>query len=964
MAGGGVRLQARRRKVSPVTVRGYDEHSQARRQAGKRLVDLRFLLAQRESVRRIERVTGAALVVAASFILTWAGPASAHGFGQRYDLPVPLWLYVTGAAAAVGFSFVIIGAFVRGTPGLRTYPRLNLLRSPVGRFLAHPATLFPLKLASAGALILVVLAGLLGDQHPVRNVAPTLVWVVWWVGLAYVCALGGNLWALVNPWKVLFAWAEAVHRRLVPGGRLSLGLPYPKALGVWPAVFLFLAFSWVELVSGVSAVPAALATMILGYSILTWIGMFLFGRERWLRHGEAFSQAFAVLARLAPTEVRVAGPGACVGCGLECRDRDGECINCYECFARAEAARREWNLRPYAVGLLRNEPISFSMMAFVLLLLSTVSFDGFMATPAWAGIEDFLYARLPGPSGPRLMVIQTVGLVAFPILFLGIYFLVSGIMRVAGGRRRSTGELARLFAFSLVPIAVAYHMAHYLSFFLIQGQLLIPLASDPLGFGWNLLGTAGYRIDIAIVGARFAWYSAVVAIVAGHIIAVYLAHVLAVRTLRDRAPALRSQYPMSALMVGYTMVSLWILAQPIVESRVPSPASAEASTPGLVRVPPDALIPEPGIGRLRKVGGGKVARAKMTYRVLDSSFHDGTRVSVADLLYPYMLAFRWGVRDPQRPSEFDPSIAKSTALIREGLVGVKVLRVEKVVTGFGDFRLVHDVPVVEVYLNWRLHDPRQLASIAPPWSSLPWHLIVLMEEAVIRGWTAFSSEEATRRGVEWMDLVRGARLKDRLASLVEEFERQGYVPDSLKGLVSAREAGERWTALKAFYRAHGHFLVTDGPYIMDRWAEDSVVLKVFRDMSYPLGVGSFDAYAIPRRAYISKMRLEAGRLEVSAEVENVEKFQRSYDIVREPFRGQPPGAVRPDALVCQYVVLGPTGEVVKAGVATLGDHGVFTVDLKGELGPGLYTIMTALYLNENYMNPEIKVVEYRVEGAS
>ena len=81
-----------------------------------------------------------------------------------------------------------------------------------------------------------------------------------------------------------------------------------------------------------------------------------------------------------------------------------------------------------------------------------------------------------------------------------------------------------------------------------------------------MLGTAGYQVNIAIVDARFAWFTAVAAIVAGHIIAVYLAHVIAIRTLRDRRMALRSQYPMLVLMVGYTMVSLWILAQPIVEA--------------------------------------------------------------------------------------------------------------------------------------------------------------------------------------------------------------------------------------------------------------------------------------------------------------------------------------------------------------------------------------------------------------
>lgn len=505
--------------------------------------------------------------MAGGLLLSRVEPAAAHGFGRRYSLPVPLWLYVTGAAAAVAFSFVVVALFVRRAPGARTYPRADLLRSSWGRVLAHATVCSALRLTSAGALVLLVVAGLAGNQHPMKNLAPTLVWIVWWIGLAYVSALAGNLWALINPWAILFRWAEALYRCVSRGGELSRRLPYPPALGVWPGILLFLAFAWVELVSEASAVPASLAMMALGYSLITWIGMFLFGREQWLRRGEAFSLAFGVLARFAPTEVRVAGPEACRGCGLDCRDRDGECVDCYECFERADRARRAWNVRPFAVGLSRDEAVSSSKMVFVILLLSTVTFDGFMATPLWARIEDALYAAFPGPEVHRLTVIRSLGLLAAPALFVGVYVAFGRAMAALSGGRSSGTTLARTLVFTLVPIAIAYHLAHYLSFLLTQGQLIVPLLSDPLGFGWDLLGTARYRIDVGIVGARFEWFTVVVTIVLGHVIAVYLAHLTALRALGDQRAALRSQYAMLVLMVGYTMVSLWILAQPIVGGR-------------------------------------------------------------------------------------------------------------------------------------------------------------------------------------------------------------------------------------------------------------------------------------------------------------------------------------------------------------------------------------------------------------
>jgi hypothetical protein len=497
-----------------------------------------------------------------SALLTLApGETLAHGIGQRYDLPVPLWLWAAAAAAAVALSFVIIGLFVKASPGVRGYWRLNLLRFPLGRLLAHRRVRLAARLLSVALLALVLVASFAGNQSPTRNIAPTFIWVAWWVGLAYLSALVGNLWAVINPWAAIFGWAETLL------GSRRTTRRYPAGVGVWPAVGLFLAFAWIELIYTGRSIPAQLGRLIVGYSILTWTGMALFGRATWLRHGDPFATAFGVLARFAPTEIRVADREACRRCELPCAGRDGACLDCGECFDRGAPARREWNARPPAAGLLNTADVSPSMVMFVLLLLSTVTFDGFTATPAWAGLEGALYAALTPLGEARLTVIGTVGLVAFPLLFVLVYLGFARWMAWMGDDQLTTGTVARLFVLSLVPIAIAYHLAHYFTYLLIQGQLLIRLASDPLGFGWDLLGTARYRPDIGIVGARFVWYTAVVAIVLGHVIAVYVAHVVALREFRDRRAALRSQLPMLVLMVGYTVVSLWIIAQPIVESR-------------------------------------------------------------------------------------------------------------------------------------------------------------------------------------------------------------------------------------------------------------------------------------------------------------------------------------------------------------------------------------------------------------
>ncbi|MBI4203107.1 MAG: hypothetical protein HY532_08360 [Chloroflexi bacterium] len=492
-----------------------------------------------------------------------AGPAYAHGFGQKYSLPLPLWLYVTGAGAVVALSFLVIALFAQGNPTIKGYPTYNLLRLGIFRALSHRVVSAFLQALSVALLLLVMATGTFGNQDPLRNLAPTVVWVYWWVGLAYASALVGNLWALLNPWNALFSWADALYRRLNPGDKLSSDQPYPEKMGYWPAVVLFGLFAWVEIAYPRSAEPRSLATFAVIYTFITLAGMVVYGRRTWLKYGEAFSVVFGLLARFSPTEVRVTGASVCRSCAHKC---DPEaCVDCYDCWERAPKETRQLNLRPFGAGLLSGEIAVPSLLTLVLLTLATVAFDGFTSTPLWSDIVGALYPALRFMGGNAFSAMRTLGIVLVPLLFLGVYGVFSLLMAAAAGDSSRWRSYAHAFVFSLIPIALAYQLAHFLSFLLIQGQLLIPLASDPFGWGWDLMGSAGYLVNINVVGARFAWFAAVIAIVIGHIIAVYVAHAVAVRFVGGRRAALRSQYPMMALMVGYTMISLWIIAQPIVE---------------------------------------------------------------------------------------------------------------------------------------------------------------------------------------------------------------------------------------------------------------------------------------------------------------------------------------------------------------------------------------------------------------
>jgi hypothetical protein len=850
--------------------------------------------------------------------LATALPAQAHGFGQRYDLPLPLSLYLWATALAVVLSFVVAAAFMRRSTRDDAYPRLSVPLRPTLRRFASAA-----RVASLALFVLAMVAGFLGSPNPYQNVAPTLIWVIGWVGLVYVSAFIADVWPLINPWRAIFDIGQGL---IALGAKTPRRAPWFEAerLGVWPAFALLFAFAWIELVYPSPALPAHVAWIMAAYSVLTLAGMVACGRDNWSQHGEVFTVVFGTFARFAPIAAR------------------GDAIE----------------LRPFAAGLLDSRPVSTSMTALVLLILATVLYDGVLGTPQWNGLESWLVVLAPLAAGAASIAIRTLGLIAAWMLFFGAYVGVCAVMSASA--RRSTMGLARLFAPTLIPIAIAYHLAHYLTYLLLQGQYIIPLLSDPFGYGWNLFGTAGYRVDIGIVGARFAWYTAVIAIVVGHVIAVYLAHHRALKLLENRAVALRAQVPLTALMVAYTFLSLSILAEPITERR--SEAEPAVSSGSGVEIPPDAVAFVPSSGLMQQIGAGQRAAQRLSYRVLGSAFHDGSAMTAADLVYAYSFAYRWGAPGSER---HDGAVEAATAPMRHALAAIRITGTDTTSKSFkvAEINVVRELFLIEVYLNKAPEDPDQDAAIAPPWSTIPWTLLALMEEAVGRGWGAFSSEEAARRDVPWLDLARSEPLLPRLAALVETFERDGYRPEALRSMVSADEARKRWAALSAFYREHHHFLVTNGPYQLKQWDAASATMDVFRDLSYPLGVGSYDAYAIPRRGFITSAEQQGNQLRLSAEIETVMKFQRSYELQRLPLGSVAPDVLQRAAPECRYRLIDNAGRVVLAGVAPPSEGAVFKVDLAGKLAPGTYTALAEVIVNGNAMNAEIRRIPVSVASS-
>jgi hypothetical protein len=442
-------------------------------------------------------------------------------------------MYLGGAGLVVFLSFAVSALHLYGERRRTVSGHIDMAATgPVLQALGRGLRYLAVGLGLA-VFALILATAFLGDDSPTRNFAPTFVWVIWWVGLVYVAALVADLWPWLNPWRPIALAVERLARsRLAP-------LPYPEALGCWPAVALFFAFAWIELVFDGAEAPGTLGRLIVAYSLLTAFGAALFGARTWLAAGEVFTVFFAVVGRFAPLHFHCNG----------------------------------LRLRVFAQGLLVRGDVSASLMVFVVLVLSTVTFDGFTETPAWSGLLDWvsrdpllrpLLVSLRGAGVDLLAAVKSFALLVFPLLFLAVYLLVCRLTAAITGEALPTLAVARAFVFSLVPIAIAYHVAHYYSFLLLAGQLILPLLSDPFGYGWDLFGTAQRTIDITVVNAKTTWYVAVSAIVLGHVFAVWIGHLTALRLYPSRRTVLLSQIPMTALMVAYTMVSLWILSQPIV----------------------------------------------------------------------------------------------------------------------------------------------------------------------------------------------------------------------------------------------------------------------------------------------------------------------------------------------------------------------------------------------------------------
>jgi hypothetical protein len=471
------------------------------------------------------------LTVLSASVLTCLSPAHAHGSDAERGLVMllPTGYYFSGGAFAIVATFAVLAVL----PADELEHTIRL-RGTVFRIGAPPLS-GRLVCSSIAALFwgLLVLAGFIGSRDPLANPLPTMFWTVWWVAFTLLHAVFGNLWRWFNPWNVPLALIESVSR-----GRLARKplLLLPAWVGYWPSIVIFFAFAWFELISLAPSDPTELAKVIATYWCLVLGAMILFGREAWSATCEPFSVLFGLIGSIAPLRFHPSTSSD-----------DGRVLTI------------EWPGRAFV----DRPALPFSGILFVLLALASVSFDGMSRTFLWLDLIGINPLEFPGRSG--VVLPDTLGLLGTFVALAGAFFASVYVgCRIAGSDVVTIPAAGRLI-YSIIPISIGFHAAHYLTSLILDGQFAVVALSDPYARGWDLLHVGSFQPTASffnnIHDVTTIWNVQALIICIAHVVGIIMAHSIASH-LFDVRKATVSQCALAALMVFYTVFGLWLLSTP------------------------------------------------------------------------------------------------------------------------------------------------------------------------------------------------------------------------------------------------------------------------------------------------------------------------------------------------------------------------------------------------------------------
>ena len=489
---------------------------------------------------------------------------------------IPLWLFLAGVAGILLVSFV-------GTeflaPRIRPGWRYNLIGNRrLYRLVRSRWFQVVPQLVMAAVLIFLIYVGLFGSR--VANLTPVAVWTLWWGGLIFAVLFLASGWCFVCPWDGLANLFSRLRlaARVTP---LSLGIPFPRWLrNVYLAIGLFVVLTWLELGFGVTSDPRFTAYMGLGMVALAVGFALLFDGKRFCAHACPVGRICGIYSRFSPIEIRARKARTCQACrtedclhgnergypcptGLSLKTIQSStlCTMCTECVKSCDKQNIAINLRPFGSDLREIEKprLDEAWLAVVLLVLTL--FHGLTMTPVW---EDFrpgnesLLKWMAITLGTSNVVNFTIAMAVICAAPVGLYWLACRAGAWLGNEGLPAARLFASYAYSLLPVALFYHLAHNLMHILMEGGQVVPLLSDPMGDGANYLGTAKLHVG-HLVAESTMWYAQVGLILVGHIFGIVVAHRIGRRLHATRRAAALGSLPMLALMIAISVGGLYLM---------------------------------------------------------------------------------------------------------------------------------------------------------------------------------------------------------------------------------------------------------------------------------------------------------------------------------------------------------------------------------------------------------------------
>jgi hypothetical protein len=468
-----------------------------------------------------------------SFLYFFSSQVFAHAFDEKYDLPLPINYFLWGAAGTVALTYFLAIIFLKLPIDSFKKNETNEAKSQVFSNTKLRFLLLPIQLCFLIIVVGLLIVGLTGPQNPLMNLIPHVLWVNWWIGMPLLFIVFGNVLQLFSPIDTLFNTIALLFRK-----PLNPLFKYPSWLGCWPATFLLLSWCWIEVIYPNAALPRYISAIVIAWLIACVILKILFGKDCVRNHIDFFAIYFSYFGMTSA-------------------------INYQE--KKSSGIGFIW---PFKGLIISNHSSISGSVSFIIAMLSTVLFDGLHGSNAWQYYEQFLTKYLPKLLDINGYVAGAIGVFLVWFVLYTIFLLSCAFNLILSKYfypqiKINFQTIVKSFAPTLVPIAVAYLIAHNFSSLILQGQNFLALLSDPYQLGWDICGTADLRPDITLIDARLTWYVAISSILLGHVISIWLCHLRALKLFNSPSAAGISTLPLSLVMIIYTVISLIVLAEPL-----------------------------------------------------------------------------------------------------------------------------------------------------------------------------------------------------------------------------------------------------------------------------------------------------------------------------------------------------------------------------------------------------------------